>query len=128
MLQVSDTRHRLLRIDRTLADQSILKAVDDGTVYTGRQLRGVLKMLDEGNRTGGGLGRARPFFGIAGFVCFTAGWYIVLVAKRSPVALLGGHYVYHCESADVLQVSFNHKVERATDEARCAVSCVQAPD
>ncbi|EJD51558.1 hypothetical protein AURDEDRAFT_181831 [Auricularia subglabra TFB-10046 SS5] len=115
---VADTRHRLLRIDRTLPDQQTLKAIDDGTVYTGRQLRGVLKMLEEGNRSGGGLGRARTFYGIAGFVRFTAGWYMVIIAKRSPVALLGGHYVYHCEAADVIQVSFNHKVERAADEQR----------
>lgn len=61
-----DTRHRLLRVDRTLPDQHELKAVDDGTAYTGKQLRGVLKMLEEGNRAGGGLGRTRSFFGIAG--------------------------------------------------------------
>ena len=30
--------------------------------------------------------------GIAGFVKFTAGWYLVLITKRSVVGLLGGHY------------------------------------
>ncbi|KAH7091854.1 SacI homology domain-containing protein [Auriculariales sp. MPI-PUGE-AT-0066] len=113
-----DTRHRLLRIDRTLVEQHELKAVDDGTMYTGKQLRAVLKMLEEGNRAGGGLGRSRSFFGIAGFIRFTAGWYMVIIAKRSPVALLGGHYVYHCEAADVIQISFNHKIEKPADEQR----------
>jgi hypothetical protein len=30
--------------------------------------------------------------GIVGFVKFTAGYYLVLITKRSVVGLLGGHY------------------------------------
>jgi hypothetical protein len=30
--------------------------------------------------------------GIVGFVKFTAGWYLILITKRSVVGLLGGHY------------------------------------
>ena len=61
--------------------------------------------------------------GIVGFVRFTAGWYIILITKRSVVGLLGGHYskraflysathgpgstaqltsvVYHCDETSV---------------------------
>ncbi|KAG5641928.1 hypothetical protein DXG03_003954 [Asterophora parasitica] len=78
----------------------------------------MLKMLDDGNRASGGLGKARVVFGIAGFIRFTAGWYMILISKRSVVALLGGHYLYHCESTDAVPVCFNHKVEKPAEEQR----------
>ena len=53
-----------------------------------------------------------------GFVRFTAGWYMVLVSKRSVVALLGGHYIYHCENTDMIPVAFNHKIEKPAEEQR----------
>jgi phosphatidylinositol 3,5-bisphosphate 5-phosphatase len=43
---------------------------------------------------------------------------LILLAKRSVVALLGGHYVYHCENAEIVPISFNHKVEKPTEEQR----------
>lgn len=39
--------------------------------------------------------------------------------KRSVVALLGGHYLYHCEGVDMIPVCFNHKVEKPADEQKC---------
>ena len=53
-----------------------------------------------------------------GFVRFTAGWYMILVTKRSVVALLGGHYVYHCESTEIIPICHNHRVERVSEENR----------
>ena len=43
---------------------------------------------------------------------------MIMISKRSVVALLGGHYVYHCESTDVLPVCFNHKIDKPTEEQR----------
>lgn len=60
----SDSRHRIIKIDRTIQDD--LNIVEDEVEYTGRQMSAMLKMLDDGNRTSGGLGRAKVFFGIAG--------------------------------------------------------------
>ena len=34
------------------------------------------------------------------------------------MALLGGHYLYHCESTDIVPISFNHKVEKPAEEQR----------
>lgn len=39
---------------------------EDEAVYTGKQMSAMLKMLEDGNRSSGGLGKARVFFGIAG--------------------------------------------------------------
>ena len=43
---------------------------------------------------------------------------MVLVTRRCPVALLGGHYVFHLEEIDVVSVSSNHKIEKPAEEQR----------
>jgi len=60
----TDSRHRIIKIDRT--SQEELSVFEDEAVYTGKQMSAMLKMLEDGNRSSGGLGKARVFFGIAG--------------------------------------------------------------
>lgn len=55
---------------------------------------------------------------LPGFIRFTAGWYMILISKRSVVALLGGHYLYHCENTDIVPVCFNHKLDKPAEEQR----------
>ena len=129
----ADSRHRIIKVDRTSQDELII--IEDDAEYSGKQMSAMLKMLDDGNKASGGLGRARVFFGIAGkfmhssasciyptntlgFIRFTAGWYIILISKRSVVALLGGHYLYHCENTDIVPVCSTHKVEKPAEEQR----------
>ncbi|KIP11132.1 hypothetical protein PHLGIDRAFT_64286 [Phlebiopsis gigantea 11061_1 CR5-6] len=113
----SDSRHKIIRIDRTSCGEE-LDVVEDDATYSGKQMTAMLKMLEDGNRANGGLGKPRIFFGIAGFIRFTAGWYMVLVIRRCPVALLGGHYIYHLEEIDVVSVPSNHKIEKPAEEQR----------
>ncbi|PFH50390.1 hypothetical protein AMATHDRAFT_61229 [Amanita thiersii Skay4041] len=112
----ADSRHRIIKIDRTSQDELVV--VEDEAEYSGKQMSAMLKMLDDGNKTSGGLGKAKVFYGIAGFVRFTAGWYMILVMKRSVVALLGGHYLYHCESTEMIPVSHHHRIEKQAEEQR----------
>ncbi|KAI5993402.1 SacI homology domain-containing protein [Pisolithus marmoratus] len=112
----SDSRHRIVKIDRT--SQNDLNVIEDETDYSGRQMSAMIKMLDDGNKASGGIGKARIIFGVAGFVKFTAGWYMIVISKRSSVALLGGHYIYHCESTEIIPVCFNHKVDKPAEEQR----------
>lgn len=44
---------------------------------------------------------------------------MVVISKRSVVALLGGHYLYHCEDTQVYQVTYNHKVDKPAEEQKC---------
>ena len=60
----SDSRHRIVKIDRT--SQEELAVIEDEAVYSGKQMSAMLKMLEDGNKQCGGLGKARVFFGIAG--------------------------------------------------------------
>ncbi|OBZ74532.1 Polyphosphoinositide phosphatase [Grifola frondosa] len=69
----SDSRHRIIKIDRTSQEELIV--VEDEAVYSGKQMSAMLKMLEDGNKGCGGLGKARVFFGVAGFIKFTAGCY-----------------------------------------------------
>ncbi|KAI0306385.1 SacI homology domain-containing protein [Multifurca ochricompacta] len=112
----SDSLHRIIKIDRTSQDELVV--IEDEAVYTGRQMTAMLKMLEDGNKASGGLGKPKVFFGLIGFVRFTAGWYMILITKRSPVALLGGHYVYHCEDTEMLVIPSSHKIEKLSEEQR----------
>ncbi|KAF9030830.1 hypothetical protein BDZ89DRAFT_1064393 [Hymenopellis radicata] len=112
----ADSRHRIIKIDRTANEELVV--VEDEAEYSGKQMSAMLKMLDDGNKSSGGLGRAKVFFGIAGFVRFTAGWYMILVTKRSVVALLGGHYLYHCENTELVPVCFSPKIDKPAEEQR----------
>jgi hypothetical protein len=60
----ADSRHRIIKVDRT--SQEELVVVEDEAEYSGKQMSAMLKMLDDGNKGSGGLGKARVFFGIAG--------------------------------------------------------------
>ncbi|KAJ3865788.1 polyphosphoinositide phosphatase [Lentinula novae-zelandiae] len=112
----SDSRHRIIKIDRSVQDELVI--VEDDAEYTGKEMSAMLKMLDDGNKNMGGLGKAKVIFGVAGFIRFTAGWYMILLTKRSIVALLGGHYLYHCENTEMIPVCFNHKVDKPAEEQR----------
>ena len=49
---------------------------------------------------------------------------MVIITRRSVVALLGGHYLYHCEGSDIVPICFNQKLEKAAEEQRYALAIV----
>jgi hypothetical protein len=92
-------------------------------------------MIDQGNLQAGGLQKVCSGFGIIGnlysllliyvlnllfigFIKFTQGYYINLITKRTAIALIGGHYIYHIEDTALLPISRNSLGERRPDEAR----------
>ncbi|KAK0526006.1 phosphatidylinositol-3,5-bisphosphate 5-phosphatase [Tilletia horrida] len=81
-----------------------LNVTADRTVYTRAQVIDLLSMIREGNKSSGGLKEVGRFFGIVGFIRFTSTYYMVLISRRSVVALLGGHYIYHCDETRVIPV------------------------
>ncbi|KEI41332.1 uncharacterized protein L969DRAFT_70805 [Mixia osmundae IAM 14324] len=114
----SDTRYRVLKIDRRF-DASRVDLQEDDVIYTEQEKDSLLRSLEEGNKNAGGLHRLpTPYYGIVGFIRFTAGWYLVLVKKRSAVALLGGHYIYHCDDTSTVSISPAVKPDRPSEEQR----------
>ncbi|WVQ96137.1 hypothetical protein IAU59_003239 [Kwoniella sp. CBS 9459] len=106
--------HRVLKIDRT--DPTVLNVVEDSTVYDSAELDLLLRMVQDGNKSQGGLEKVLEFHGIVGFVKFTAGWYLILITKRSVVGLLGGHYIYHCDETTLITIA--SKSERTAQETK----------
>ncbi|KND03050.1 phosphatidylinositol-3,5-bisphosphate 5-phosphatase [Spizellomyces punctatus DAOM BR117] len=113
----SDERFRVLKIDRTSGSE--LNVIDDEVVYTKPEVMDLLGMIENGNKNSGGLHKVASFFGIVGFVRFLEGYYIILITKRSAVALIGGHYIYHIDDTMLISVPGpGAKLERKPDEAR----------
>ncbi|KAK0554069.1 phosphatidylinositol-3,5-bisphosphate 5-phosphatase [Tilletia horrida] len=82
-----------------------LSVIPDRTIYTRAQVIDLLTMIREGNKSTGGLKEVGRFFGVVGFIRFTSTYYMVLISRRSVVALLGGHYIYHCDETRIIPVS-----------------------
>ena len=78
----SDSLHRIIKIDRTAPDELVV--IEDEVVYSGRQMTAMLKMLEDGNKASGGLGRPKVFFGIIG-MCVSR----VRVRVRTIIQWLG---------------------------------------
>jgi phosphatidylinositol 3,5-bisphosphate 5-phosphatase len=49
------------------------------------------------------------FDGIFGFVRFVECYYLILITKKSPVALIGGHYINHIDDTVMIPIHFNSK-------------------
>ncbi|KAJ2825337.1 phosphatidylinositol-3,5-bisphosphate 5-phosphatase [Coemansia erecta] len=107
----SEGYYRVLHISRTTDD--IKKMVESDSSHTRESIRAVVSEI----LAGGMKLVVSNVCGILGFVRFTKGYYISLVASRKPVALLGGHYVYHVEDTRLLSIAF--RPERSDVEEKC---------
>ncbi|OZJ05306.1 hypothetical protein BZG36_01584 [Bifiguratus adelaidae] len=104
-----EERHfRVLKIDRT--SQTELVVIEDEVIYSAGQIAELLEMIAYGNP--GGVRKVVTAFGIVGFIRFTEGYYISLITRRNPVALLGGHYIYHIDDTTLLNIGPPTRVEK----------------
>lgn len=63
----SDSRHRILKIDRTADPHEGLSITEDPATYSRDELQDLLRMIEEGNASTGGLQTSCPnFYGIVG--------------------------------------------------------------
>ncbi|CAO3565394.1 unnamed protein product [Mortierella alpina] len=117
----SGTRFRVLKIDRTSTQDELL-ITEDETVYSKAQVDDLLGMIVNGNKATGGMREVTKFYGIVGFVRFTEGYYMTLITKRSPVALIGGHYIFHIDATTTISIHTSttptSKLDKNSDEAR----------
>ncbi|KAG0298930.1 phosphatidylinositol-3,5-bisphosphate 5-phosphatase [Linnemannia gamsii] len=115
------TRFKVLKIDRTTAPNE-LNITEIEMVYSKAQVDDLLETIATGNRSTGGMREVAKFYGIVGFVRFTEGYYITLITKRSPVALIGGHYIFHIDATSSISIHSSttptSKLDKNSDEAR----------
>jgi hypothetical protein len=116
-----DSAFRILKIDRT-SELGELSITEDDIVYTKKETQQILNAIDEGNRATGGLKIKTSFWGLLGFIRFTAHYYMIYVTKRSQVAMIGGHYIYQIDKTDMMPLvtaaSTRLKTDHHLEEAR----------
>ncbi|KIX04441.1 uncharacterized protein Z518_05309 [Rhinocladiella mackenziei CBS 650.93] len=116
-----DSAFRILKIDRT-SEPGELNITEDDIVYTKKETQQILHAIDEGNRATGGLKTKTSFWGLLGFIRFTAQYYMIYVTKRSQVAMIGGHYIYQIDKTELMPLvtpaSTRAKTDRQLEEAR----------
>ena len=101
---ILDRSFRILKIDRSTEPSNVSIAEDD-IVYTKKEMNELLNSLDDGNKISGGLKLRYSAWGLLGLIRFTGAYYMLLVTKRSQVAIIGGHYVYQVEGTDLVSLA-----------------------
>jgi hypothetical protein len=71
-------------------------------VYTKSEMSELLNTIDDGNKGTGGMKLRCNTWGLLGFIRFTGAYYMLLVTKRSQVAMIGGHYIYQIDGTELV--------------------------
>lgn len=119
-INLAETRFRILKIDRT-SESGELSITEDDMVYTKREMVQLLDAIDDGNRSSGGLNQKCSAWALLGFIRFTGAYYMLLVTKRSQVAMLGGHNVYQIDGTELVSLTTSDsrpKPEKQSEEER----------
>ena len=118
---VVDRKFRILKIDRT-ADSGDLSIAEDDVVYTKKEMNQLLNTVDDGNKASGGLKLKCSAWGLLGFIRFTGAYYMLVITKRSQVAMIGGHYIYQIDGTELISLTMSSssrfKVDKDAEEAR----------
>lgn len=101
---ITDRKFRILKIDRS-AEAGELNIAEDDIVYTKKEMNSLLNTVDDGNKTSGGLKLRCSTWGLLGFIRFTGAYYMLIITKRSQVAIIGGHYVYQVDGTDLITLA-----------------------
>ncbi|KAI9778244.1 MAG: phosphatidylinositol-3,5-bisphosphate 5-phosphatase [Candelina submexicana] len=118
---IMDRRFRILKIDRT-AEPGDLSIAEDDIIYTKKEMKQLLNAVDDGNKSTGGMKLKCSTWAILGFIRFTGAWYMMLITKRSQVAMIGGHYIYQVDGTELVPLTTatgsRFKSDRNAEEAR----------
>ncbi|KAJ1442963.1 SacI homology domain-containing protein [Ochromonadaceae sp. CCMP2298] len=106
-----ETQFRVLKINRQIAKPKELEEIvrEDHLVYNSSEIAEVLQMIDEGNKSTGGLVKMCTAFGLVGFVKFLDCFYFTLITQRKEVGCIAGNYIYSIRATEMFPI-------RAPDE------------
>lgn len=91
----------------------------DSMVYTKDEIDTIIYRLNDSNKNTGGVSKPISFLGIVGIISFLHGCYLTIITKCSPVALIGGNYVYHIDDTKTIYLGEKlPKSENKVDELR----------
>lgn len=114
----------MLKLDRT-CDKKTLELSEDTHDYDREEIEELLLMINEGNTTksssvSNGITKYYQGHGIVGFIRFLEGYYLILITKRVPIAVLGYHTIYTIDDITMIYIPNEDKVirENNLDEQR----------
>lgn len=120
-INLAETRFRILKIDRT-SETGELGITEDDVVYNKREMAQLLDAIDDGNKSSGGLNQKCSAWALLGFIKLTGAYYMLLVTKRSQVAMVGGHNIYQIDETELIPLTMSEssqfKAESHPEEAR----------
>lgn len=101
-----ETMFRLLKINRLIVKPKDLAEIvrEDDLVYNGAEIAEILKMIDDGNKTSGGLVKICSAFGMVGFVKFLDCFYLNLITQRKEVGCIAGNFIYSIKATEMFPV------------------------
>jgi phosphatidylinositol 3,5-bisphosphate 5-phosphatase len=110
-----ETYFRVLKLNRCVIKPRSLEDVltEDPVVYNKEDLKLVLEMIHEGNKSSGGLTRVTIAYGLVGFVRFLDCYYFTLVTQKKKVGCIGSNFIYAVKAAEVFAI---RPPESAKDE------------
>ncbi|OWM68414.1 hypothetical protein CDL15_Pgr004896 [Punica granatum] len=97
---------RVLKIDRS--EPSELNILEDPTTYTEHECCELLKRIDEGNLSTGGLKFVTTCYGIIGFIKFLGPHYMLIITKRRKIGAICGHAIYSITKSEMIQIPNSH--------------------
>lgn len=101
---VMEKRFRILKIDRT-ADEGNLSIAEDEIVYTKKEMNQLVNAIADGNKSTGGLKLRCSTWGLLGFIRFTGAFYMLIITKRSQVAMIGGHFTWSIDATELVPLT-----------------------
>ncbi|KAI0974353.1 SacI homology domain-containing protein [Xylaria arbuscula] len=102
---VPEKRFRILKIERNTHDDPNLTITEDKTIYGRKEMNSLLDTIDHGNKATGGIKQRCTTWGLLGFIKFTGPYYMLLITKKSTVAMIGGHYVYQVDGTELIPLT-----------------------
>uniref|UniRef100_A0A166EPK7 SAC domain-containing protein n=1 Tax=Daucus carota subsp. sativus TaxID=79200 RepID=A0A166EPK7_DAUCS len=93
---------RVLKISRL--EPFELDITEDSTTYSEVDCKELLKRIDDGNMSTGGLKFVTTCYGIVGFIKFLGPYYMLLVTKREKIGVICGHAIYSITGTDLFSI------------------------
>ncbi|CAF0829465.1 unnamed protein product [Brachionus calyciflorus] len=115
----SENLFKVIKIDRT-CDPKILSYSEDMHEYDQYEINELISMINIDNQPGktpvnginNGIIRQFNAFVLLGFIKFLEGYYMVLVTKQLPVAVIGYHVIYTIEEASMIYIPYVEKTNQ----------------
>lgn len=107
---LAGTYYRVLKIDRT-CDIDKLEFSEDLHEYDREEIDELLIMIKNANN---GISTIKSYkaFGLVGFIRFLEGYYMILITKQIPVAILGYHIIYTIADAIIIYIPYEDKTQQ----------------